>query len=425
MIDFRIILLAPIQFEENFGLEKEQIIIKSNEIENISTIFDNNWSFLNGNKGYMKDIDGSLNILESINVERNLDLYNYDNFIEKFTTVFHDITVRYTAHLLSDENCNFFVIYDFNFDVDININVDEYLNSILNERDIFTQLDINDFKNIVKEKSIVIIDKVLKKLLSNKFISSKKLKFTLDSSYPLAIVKGLDIKNPTEIFKNEESITQRTVNSDMCSDYGNNSFMHIGWNYGVINNLPKNINQKLLCMSIYLQINYYQLRFYKLYFQNKIQNLASKSTISEKDISTFDKLKISYHKYFLDYRTYRSGLYPKMYQEFKSIEELWHVLDDIDFIDKTFDVQNEYINKTYQIENERNSKKLNTGLSLIAFIQIAAIYGIVKDTFDLKDQSDNLFEYTSYGLSVLLVTSLAFILFPVYNKIKNKGKNQR
>jgi hypothetical protein len=425
MNELRIVLLAPIQFNEEFGIKKEQVIIKSNQIEDISTIFNNKWNYLNGSKGYMHDIDGCLDISDSIKSERNLDLYVYDNFISNKKVVFEENALEYTAYLFSDKNFNFFIIYDFKFNIKEKKNIDNYLNHILFNRNIFERLKLETFQEDVKNKSLEIINKLLKKLLHLKEKSSNILKFTVDSNYPFIILNGMTLKNPTEIFKNEEDIIQRSRKSEICTDYGDESFLHIGWNYTLISNLPKNINQKLFCMMVTLQINYYQIRFYKLYFQNKIKHISSQALVSEKDIQTFDKLKISYHKYFLDYRTYKSGLYPKMYKEFVMVEELWHMHDDIDFIDKTFDVQKEYINKTYQIATEKNNRKINAALSIIAFLQIAAIYGIVKDSLELKEKYLIEHTYTNYSVILILIILLPLIISPFYNIIIAKLEKRK
>ena len=167
--------------------------------------------------------------------------------------------------------------------------------------------------------------------------------------------------------------------------------------------------------------NYYLLRFYKNYFQKRIKNLSSQSLFDEKEIKNFDKLKILYHKEYLGYKTYKSGLYPKFYEEFKTIESLWHMEEDISFIEKTFEVQNEYINKHFQLETEKTNRNLNYGIAVIGLIQIFAIYGIFNDYVSLKS-NNNYHNYVHIATSAILITLVIifFFIMNIYRKSKIK-----
>jgi len=417
--NIRILLITPIQFNEIDKGIKEKIVIKTNEIENDSEIFEpSKWSFLdNVTNTYTDKSFDAFSLSETINNERNLDLFLYNDFSEQVTFTYDNISITLNAQLLSDENCNFFITYDYLCTSESIKDSDTFINDILKNKDIFTNTNTNDFWQQTTQKATLVLKSTLKKL-NIKNYTELSYKITKDSSYPIIYLNGYSLNDNKSIFFNEENYSQRIYESPICKDY-KDSYLHIGWNYAVISNLPKNLNSKLFSSIIVLQLHYYQIRFYKKNFQKKIQNIASINEFSENDLNSFDKLKIAYYKQYLDYRTYRSGLYPKLYDEFKEVESLWHIHEDIEFIDKILDVQNEYIVKKFQQSTEKFNLSLNRALALIAFIQIATIYGIFKDYYELE----KIFPYEHLiATYVLFSTTAIAILLISSSKIKSMFK---
>lgn len=416
---FRIVLLTPIQFNEKVGNLKEKTTIRTNEILDDTKVFSpNEWSRLDGVKNIYKDLDNThFSIYDSINNERNLDLFYYNRFFTKSHRNIMNTDLYYGAHLLADELCNFFIIFDLTFNTSRVNNINLFIDKLLQNKDVLSNCGLENFWHTYCSNAKQIMISTLKKL-KIKVNSENVLLITKDSSYPILFIKNHHIKEPESIFSNEENLSQRTNPSELCKDY-RDAYIHLGWNYSLLINLPKNINAKFLAMMLVLQFHYYQIRFYKKYFQQKIQGIASLYEFTENELNNFDKLKIAYYKQYLDYKTFRSGLYPKIYIEFKKVELLWHIPEDINFVDKILDVQNDYITKKFQQTTETYNATLNKGLTLIALIQIATIYGIFKDALELKKIFPNSYNFASW----LTFASLIFTgILLIYPWIKRKFK---
>jgi hypothetical protein len=414
MID--LFLLTPLQLNEEYGDMKEDIIAQLSNKEN-EKIFDDKWIFYTQEKHKnMKKFP----IMHIIQNERNINLFVLkEKIIDNHKFQFENNEGNLDVYLISDEYCNFFLLYEMKIELAKNHpNINNVVVKLLRNRNLYKNLNLEALNIEIKQNVLMVIQNVLAKLSIHADIKTR-YKVTVDASFPLIFIDGFVLEYPENIFKEEENIDQRTNNSKICQDY-ENGYFHIGWNYGIIQNLSDKKNNKILIIMIYMQMFYYQMRFYKKYFQKKINTLLMLKDVKEKEVEKFEKLKISYYKHYLDYNTYKNGLCPMYYEEFDRLEKLWHIDKDISIINEIFTVQNNYMNKKYQMINEKTNKKINTGLAVIAVLQIAAIYGITKDFIELKNNFPDLHSITTYSVIIIAVLLLPFFLIPIYKAIMNR-----
>ena len=421
MKNIKIVLLAPVVFDKHNNDLVEKLILKLDEKITNQIFSKEEWEYLDNEDGYLKNIEGELDIRDAISRERNLNPQMYKNFIKPLTTKYENNSLLIKAELIVNEKHNFLILFEFSFNNLKFANCDEFIKKLMDNRNLFHETNNIDYYNEIKRKSMNIINDAIKKILNSTTSLISEVNFTIDSSYPLIFINGFDGNNNlSELFSNEENSEQRNTPS-LITAGNENAFVHIGWNYGIVKDLPKNLSQKYLCMLVFLQLTYYLLRFYKNYFQKKIQNLSNQSKFHVQEIKNFDRLKVLYHKEYLGYKTYRSGLVPKFYKEFTNIEILWHMEEDTSFIEKTFEVQNEYINKHFQLETDRTNRNLNSGIAIIGLIQIFAIYGIFNDYVSLKKETDYA-SYVHYATSSIIATIAIVLVFVIGMYLKIKAK---
>lgn len=421
MKNIKIILLSPIVFDQHNNDLVEKVILKLDEKSTPGLFSNDKWEKLDSEDGYLKNVDGEIDTKDAILKERNLNPQMYKSFIEPLNTEYHGYVLNMKANLIVNEQHNFLMLFEFNFQNLTFDNCDEFIKKILDNRNLFLETNSMEFYNEVKTKSMNIINNIIKKILNSSSSLITEKNFTIDSSYPLIFINGFAKNNNlSKLFSNEEDSEQRNTSSLIIEEY-ENSYIHIGWNYGIVKDVSKNVSQKYLCMLIFLQLNYYLLRFYKNYFQKRIKNLSNQNKFNEDEIKNFDRLKILYHKEYLGYKTYKSGLFPRFYKEFTNIEILWHIEEDISFIEKTFEVQNEYINKHFQLETDKTNRNLNYGIFIIGIIQIFALYGVFNDYVSLKKEKEFV-EYLNYATTSIVATIAIIIVFFTVVYIKSRVK---
>jgi len=419
--NIKVVLLSPIVFDKYNNDLVEKIILKldTKKINNLFT--QGKWEHLDKEDEYLHDINGEIDIKDALSRERNLNPQIYKNFSDPLVCTYKNIDLTINSNLIVNEKHNFLLLFEFTF-TNLPFNTcDAFVADIMSNRNLFQKTDNLPYYNKIREKLINIFNKFIISVLKD---NSKKItddNFTFDSNYPLIFINGFQDTpcSLSTLFFNEEDAEQRSSSSLITHEY-ENSFIHIGWNYGLVKDVPKNVSQKYLCMLIFLQLYYYLLRFYKNYFQKRIQSLSSQNKFNEKEIKNFDKLKLLYHKEYLSYKTYKSGLYPRYYKEFSNIEILWHMQEDISFIEKTFQVQNEYINKHFQLETDKTNRNLNYGISIIGIIQVFAIYSIFSDYLSLKKETT--YPYFLNYATISVVTTLIAIFIAIiflYKKSKD------
>lgn len=384
-----ILLLTPVQFNDDNWKEYESILknVHCNWLEKyiddkfLSSISldDKKWVFI---ENIMKT-----NYLKCY-------IYNDDNSF-KFSYDKNNYTFR--SQLIIDEDFNLLILSEISTSTELS---EEDLIKILDDRQAIKNLWISKINNKIENKFIDICEGVSKSILWNQHINSFFI--TSGSNWPMIISDNLNIKNPKNIFLKDEKLEKI---SEKKSD---GWFFHLWWNYGLSLNNTIDFNSNIVSMLTVLQMNYYKIRFYKLYFRDRLRISAKKRKVHLKEIKNLNKMTIIYHNILLTYKTLKSSFPPKIHAEFCLIESKWNIDDDLVLIDHAIVMQESYLAKQYQINAEITNKYLNYSLSFIAFIQITSIYWIFLSAMDLINKDISVFNMSTY--LIVLILSLIFML---------------
>lgn len=410
-------ILAPILIDYDGEIIEEKLTIHSFGQENIfkQVIVDAGLKKLSGEiVHYHKTSQDILNVYDALVQERNLHPY----LLKISDECIKD--KKLIASLVVDENLRFLIVMEIeciNYD-----QTEKFIYDTLKNRNPIINLGIKEWSDGVllngKTIALDIITRCSKLIGLSKPVSAE---YSLDSFYPLIISDDASINGMSDIFINEENITDRK-NADLCFDY-KDAYLHIGWNYGISLGIEDtNVNLKIVSFLIFFQTHYYQMRFYKLYFLNKLEDLIHKNEMSYEDNEIFSKLKISYHKFTLNFMNYKTGLNPKYYSEFEKIENMWHLIDDMKIIDRAFEIQNERADKLYMATIEKDNSTQNLALKLITVLQVFGIYSIYFDGYELLNKNSAFFLSASI-LAITMCLSVVILLWKstlknMYVKIK-------
>jgi hypothetical protein len=407
---FKILILTPMQMERGDSRLREHLIRASGlRQKQGGGVFDARWEFLGDEALYLRDTDdGGLDARRAIAEERNFAPYAFKDFAPGKTHRFQDYEVHCTAHLVADASLNVILVFELEFLAASGGAIDQTLRTLLRQRNILAELGLESEHTDIRLRATHAVLEVMKGLDIPSFGQPPSLSFTLDSSFPLIFASTPHtIQAPEELFLNEEDQEQRRHNSSISLDYPG-SYVHVGWNYGVALNLPRNLNQKIFCMVLFLQIYYYEIRFFKDYFQKSLLDSPSRKTTTEHSLESFQGFQIAYRRMILDYKTYKSGLYPKLHKEFTRIEQFWHIPDDIGFITETFELQRDFLDRKFQLEGERINRRQDVALNIIALLEIAALYEVWRGAVELKTEHQDYF-----WLATLLILLVAAIVAPL------------
>lgn len=86
-----------------------------------------------------------------------------------------------------------------------------------------------------------------------------------DAAFPLFYSDAPALPSLPDLFKNEESLEQRTRSNPLSAEY-EDSFFHVGWNYILALKFPINVNENIFAIMSKMQMSYYKFRYYKEYF---------------------------------------------------------------------------------------------------------------------------------------------------------------
>ncbi len=406
---FKILILTPMQMERGDSRLREHLIRASGQRQKEGHgIFDARWEFLGDEALYLRDTDdGGLDARRAMAEERNFAPYSFKDFVPGKVHHFEGYEVHCKAHLVADATLNVILIFELEFLAAAGGAIDDTLRTLLRQRNILAELGLESEHTDIKLRATHAVLDVMKGLDIPSFGKVPSLSFTLDSAFPLIFTSAPHtIHAPDDLFLNEEDQEQRRHNSGISLDYPG-SYLHVGWNYGIALNLPRNLNQKIFCMVLFLQIYYYEIRFFKDYFQKSLLESPSRAA-TERSLESFQGFQIAYRRMILDYKTYKSGLYPKLHKEFTRIEQLWHIPDDIGFITETFDLQRDFLDRKFQMEGERINKRQDVALNIIALLEIAALYEVWRGAVELKTEHQDYF-----WLATILILIVAAIVAPL------------
>lgn len=411
-------ILAPIFIDYNGDfLEENLAVFASGSKKRVETIMvDAGLTKFSGEVlHYCGNHQESLSISNALAQERNL--YPYHLEISRELILGQSVV----ASLIVDENLKFLVVFEIECTQEVESG--KFIYESLKNRTPIENLGLTSWSDeaLSKAKMIAlhIVGQCTKSIGSSLPVSAS---FQQDSFYPLAVSDEAAHMDMSDIFSNEESIENRG-SSALCGDH-ENAFLRIGWNYAVSMGVKDvTINLKIISFLLFLQSYYYQMRFFKLYFLNKLEDLITKKEMSKEESELFARLKISYHQFTLHFMNYKTGLNPKYYAEFEKIEELWHLTDDMKIIDRAFEIQNERADKLYKLTIEKDNDTQNLALKLITVLQIFGIYSIYYDGLQLAKEPLSYFQMATVSAIVISVFIVVLLWKNGFKAIFNKMRS--
>jgi hypothetical protein len=407
----RIVLISPLLFKETNGSLREAIIIASSQSETESSIC-SSWTPLDGKIVCLHDASNhDLNILDALSKERNLSFRKKSDFCSSVTGTIFEHPYEITAHLIVDQHFNFLVLFNCAIECEDSA-ASGLLSTLLENRIPITALGQQEFSSEVVQRALNVVTDELKKPFDKKYKLEGSYEFTVDSAYPIVFMGSQEAHDFSKYLKNEENIEQRSVSSLIASDY-KNGYLHLGWNYSFSKNLPENINNSVFCMMVRLQLYYYQIVFFKKFFQKKISLLTGNNKIGNADVENYEHLQMAYNRMHLDYKTYKSGLYPKLYCEFEEVERLWHLDKDEELIKEIFTLQKDFIDKKYKTKIERFAARQSFALNLLAVLNVFGIFGLWFNYNEMKEKYSHDFDASVAVTICLFVLILPLILWPL------------
>lgn len=411
-------ILAPIFIEYNGDLVEENLaIFSSGNKKTVEMIMMNAGlkKFSGEVLHYHANRQEVLSIGNALAQERNL--YPYHREISREITEGKSTV----ASLIMDDNLKFLVAFEI--ECTRYEDAGTFIVESLKNRSPIQNLGLSGWSDkVLEEAKTAALDIVGKCAQSIGLSVPLGASFILDSFYPLVMSDESDQMDMSGLFSNEESILERT-NSPLCRE-NKDSFVRIGWNYALSMGLnDATANLKIISFLLFLQSYYYQMRFYKLYFLNKLEDLIVQKEISKTESETFARLKISYHKFTLHFMNYKTGLNPKYYSEFEHVEALWHLNDDMEIIDRAFEIQNERADKLYQATIEKDNETQNLALKLITVLQIFGIYSIYYDGLQLTKEPISYFQGATLLALLLSVVIVVLLWKNGFKSIFSKRKS--
>jgi hypothetical protein len=397
-------ILAPVFIDYNGDLIEENLaVFSSGNKKTVETIMTEAGlkKFSSEVFHYHANQQEVLNIANALAQERNLYPYYLEishNTIGEISTV---------ASLIVDDNLKFLVAFEI--ECTGYTDAGNFIYESLKNRSPIENLGLSGWSDEVLAKAKTVVLDIMGQCAKSVGVSAPVgASFVLDSFYPLAVSDEAVQMDMTELFSNEESGAEQS-HSSLGSD-NKDAFVRIGWNYALSLGLnDATANLKIISFLLFLQSYYYQMRFFKLYFLNKLEDLIVQKEISKTESETFARLKISYHKFTLHFMNYKTGLNPKYYSEFEKVELLWHLKDDMEIIDRAFEIQNDRADKLYQATVEKDNDTQNLALKLITVLQIFGIYSIYYDGLQLSKEPISYFKGATLLAVILSVVIVALL----------------
>lgn len=397
-------ILAPIFIDFNGDLVEESLaVFASGDKKTVATIMtDAGLKKFSGEVlHYHANRQEVLSIANALAQERNL--YPYHREFPPFRAVGRSAA----ASLIVDDNLKFLVAFEI--ECTGYADAGTFIVESLKNRAPIENLGLSAWSDEVLEQAkaaaLEIVGKCTHSMGLSVLLGGS---FVPDSFYPLVVSDEAAQGGMSELFSNEESGLERT-NSALCGDH-QDAFVRIGWNYALSMGLnDATANLKIISFLLFLQSYYYQMRFYKLYFLKKLEDLITQKEISKAESEMFAGLKISYHKFTLHFMNYKTGLNPKYYSEFEKVETLWHLNDDMEIIDRAFEIQNERADKLYQATVEKDNDTQNLALKLITVLQIFGIYSIYYDGLQLAKEPISYFQGATLLAVIVSVVIVALL----------------
>lgn len=348
------------------------------------------------------------NYRDALEKTRNFDLL-WNDKVDQYETLnieFDKFTLlgRDTS-LVVDYHGNFLLIIGYTISHSSE-DVKRVIQSLFKNRAVIENLQDTDwylgFAEQVKNEIVGYVNSITK---SERLVLSE-VELDPDAAFPLFYSGAPSLPSLPDLFKNEESLEQRTRCNPLSDEY-DDSFFHVGWNYTLALKFPENVNENIFSIMAKMQMSYYKFRYYKEYFNGVYTDiLKNADNIDAERIDFFDKLKLNYSVFLANYFKFKYGLYPKFNSVMNTVEKLWNIDKDTLLLDKTFDAQTEFVNKKYNQMSQKLNDKQNQALNIIALLQLVAFVSVIYDSLAFEEKWPNEF----YTVIVLLLVSVSAAL---------------
>ncbi len=257
-------------------------------------------------------------------------------------------------------------------------------------------------------------------ILGEQKLSQQQVTLNPDAAFPLLFSDAKASTELNELFANEENVVQINEKNYLASGY-DNAFFHVGWNYTLAANFPKEVNENIFVVMTKMQMSYYKFRHFKEFFEENFDSFYKDSyEIDSEKVDFFDRLQLRYYGFVSDYYKFKLGLFPKYHDEMDKVEKLWHIDQEMELMDKTFAAQSEYVNKRYNALIQDVNDKQNQSLNFIALLQIAAFISVLYDSFKFSQEWP--LSFTIVLFVVIFVLAIATSLYFSIKRMKNQKK---
>lgn len=363
------------------------------------------------------------NYRNSLLYSRNFSLLSSTviNHSESLTKEFESISVNHRdVTLIVDYHGNFLFIIAYQAIMKQDADVSDAIKSFFRNRSIIDNVGDRDWYNQTEQAVKLEVAKYVNKVLEASKLNPDKIELNPDAAFPLFMSDAATQVNLQDLFNNEENIKQRSERNPLSEDY-DGSFFHVGWNYTLAINYPREVNEHIFSLMTKMQMSYYKFRYYKDYFDEAFNDLFKNAQNIDSDkVDFFDRIQLNYFDFLSNYYKFKLGLFPKFYDEMDRVEKLWHMDKDMELMDKTFNAQAEFVNKKYNEISQEINDKQNQALNIIAFVQIIAFLSVIYDSIMFEAAKPTFFWVSL--LSVVLLLVILVIRYIRIGKVRKLSK---
>jgi hypothetical protein len=317
------------------------------------------------------------------------------------------------ASLIVDYHGNFLFIICYRATLKSGVDVNKSVNNFCANRSVIDNIDDNDwYRQMVQSVKCEVAKYVNKVLgrdglgrdgLGREELDPAKIDIKTDAAFPLFFSEAIKSENLNDQFRNEENKRQRSEISLLSEDY-EGSYLHVGWNYTLALRFPQEVNENIFVIMTKMQMSYYNIRFYKRYFNQAFNDIFENTKYIDSDkVDFFDRLKFNYNDFLANYYKFKRGLFPKYNEEMEKVEALWSINKDMDLMEKMFMTQAEFVNKKYSEINQAISERQRRTLNLIALAQVMSFLTVIHDSIEFESKTPDLFFLSLASVSLLLV----------------------
>lgn len=370
------------------------------------------WRRLSGSPGHPAHAERDINYRSAIEQARNFSPFLCVQLDEssRCEKSCDKLSIsRREASLIRDEHGNFLLIlgYALAFEAQSDHSV---IAGLFKNRSVIENIGEAAYFQGLQDRAQGAVSAYADSVLGQGHLSPDDIQLDADAVFPLLLPQFPAPSGLDSLFQKEENRLQREEKSLLADDYPG-SFFHVGWNYALAQNFPREVNEQIFVLMAKMQLSYYAFRYYKEYFEEATRDVArSTAVIDYEVVEFFDQLRIGYQGFLSQYTKYKLGLYPKYYAELEAVEKLWHMDKDIQWISDLFMAHAEFVNKKHEDLNQRINLRQQKTLGFIAIMQVLAFMSVFFDSYQFLNS-----DITWFSIAGFVVVSGLLILTIVYS----------